>query len=528
MYNFYRWYPKGKIIFMAPTKPLVAQQIKACYDITGIPREHTEELTVFFATPQVVANDLVAQVCPAEEVRCMVVDEAHRAQGDFAYCQVVSTLRATSTNFRLLALSATPGTDIKAVQQVLANLHISKLKIATEDSPEIAQYTHHREVEIVTVAATPELNEARDRFQIVMGQYLQPLIQNNLVSGYNLGNLTMFQMKTHLDKLSRQPPSWMSATELSRMKNLCLVCISLCHAQELLQNYGLRSFLSNIQVVSGYLSRDDDLLKLIHELNEKLNGKPKKEGEKTGGRPTILYGHPKLQKLQQIVADHFYDYDDRQESTRAIIFCQYRDSVEEIKNMLKVLEPVVKPMSFVMRDFRSGDFNTLISTSVGEEGLDIGEVDLIVCMDANKSPIRLMQRMGRTGRLSPKVYKTVLVIPREAKEQDIRKVMRKASSLPDLLPAFLSPAEVAKWDGTVPEFNYLETTVNKSIFEWSSQDSLMQKPPGLDLYDFLEWQRSMQGSDESPHSKDSMALAALLQLADKMTLNNPELLTQTT
>jgi hypothetical protein len=41
------------------------------------------------------------------------------------------------------------------------------MKIATEDSPEVAQYTHHREVEIITVANTPELNEARDRFQTV-------------------------------------------------------------------------------------------------------------------------------------------------------------------------------------------------------------------------------------------------------------------------------------------------------------------------------------------------------------------------
>lgn len=36
MYNFYRWFPLGKIIFLAPTKPLVAQQIEACYKITGI------------------------------------------------------------------------------------------------------------------------------------------------------------------------------------------------------------------------------------------------------------------------------------------------------------------------------------------------------------------------------------------------------------------------------------------------------------------------------------------------------------
>ena len=45
MYNFYRWYPQGKVIFMAPTKPLVAQQIEACYNIMGIPQDHTAEMT---------------------------------------------------------------------------------------------------------------------------------------------------------------------------------------------------------------------------------------------------------------------------------------------------------------------------------------------------------------------------------------------------------------------------------------------------------------------------------------------------
>ena len=31
-----------------------------------------------------------------------------------------------------------------------------------------------------------------------------------------------------------------------------------------------------------------------------------------------------------------------------------------------------------------------MSTSIGEEGLDIGEVDLIVCYDAQKTPIRMV------------------------------------------------------------------------------------------------------------------------------------------
>ena len=52
----------------------------------------------------------------------------------------------------------------------------------------------------------------------------------------------------------------------------------------------------------------------------------------------------------------------------------------------------------VVKKFRDGGYNTLVSTCVGEEGLDIGEVDLIVCYDVSKSPIRLVQRMGRTGR----------------------------------------------------------------------------------------------------------------------------------
>ncbi len=45
MYNFYRWYPNSKIVFLAPTKPLVTQQIEACYNVMGIPQEHAAEMT---------------------------------------------------------------------------------------------------------------------------------------------------------------------------------------------------------------------------------------------------------------------------------------------------------------------------------------------------------------------------------------------------------------------------------------------------------------------------------------------------
>ena len=69
-----------------------------------------------------------------------------------------------------------------------------------------------------------------------------------------------------------------------------------------------------------------------------------------------------------------------------------------------------------MHRFRTGGYNTLVSTSVGEEGLDIGEVDLIICFDASNSPIRLVQRMGRTGR--KRTGKIVILIT-EGKEEQV-------------------------------------------------------------------------------------------------------------
>lgn len=45
---------------------------------------------VFFLTPQVINNDLARGVCPANDIKCIVIDEAHKAQGKHAYCQVYS------------------------------------------------------------------------------------------------------------------------------------------------------------------------------------------------------------------------------------------------------------------------------------------------------------------------------------------------------------------------------------------------------------------------------------------------------
>ena len=154
---------------------------------------------------------------------------------------------------------------------------------------------------------------------------------------------------------------------------------------------------------------------------------------------SLQVAHLKLAKLRECVVEHFQTFERTKtkanDQTRVIIFSEKRDSVREIQELLEQDQPLVKPMAFigqatitccwtyvtickeifrnkylyleginqklqkkVVNDFRAGGYNVLIATSIGEEGLDIGSVDLIVCFDALKSPIRLVQRMGRTGR----------------------------------------------------------------------------------------------------------------------------------
>ncbi|VFQ71599.1 unnamed protein product [Cuscuta campestris] len=104
-------------------------------------------------------------------------------------------------------------------------------------------------------------------------------------------------------------------------------------------------------------------------------------------------------------------------NSRVIIFSNFRGSVRDIMNALENIGPSVKATEFigqssgktlkgqsqkvqqaVLEKFRAGGYNVIVATSIGEEGLDIMEVDLVICFDSNLSPLRMTQRMGRTGR----------------------------------------------------------------------------------------------------------------------------------
>ena len=91
------------------------------------------------------------------QVKLLVVDEAHRAQGAYAYCLVVKELQNAQASFRLIALSATPGNDLQAVRLMLQNLVISRIELRNEESPDIVPYTFHRKIEKVVVPLGEEI-----------------------------------------------------------------------------------------------------------------------------------------------------------------------------------------------------------------------------------------------------------------------------------------------------------------------------------------------------------------------------------
>lgn len=86
--------------------------------MSGSREDIWKEKRVFFITPQILQNDLDKIPDLGLKIRCLVFDEAHKARGNHAYCEVIKKLMTTNKYFRVLALSATPGASITDVSEV--------------------------------------------------------------------------------------------------------------------------------------------------------------------------------------------------------------------------------------------------------------------------------------------------------------------------------------------------------------------------------------------------------------------------
>ena len=442
MLNWFRWTNDAQIVFVAPTKPLVSQQVEACFTIAGIPRSATTMLTgntppgiraeewqdkrVFFMTPQTIINDLKTGICDPKRIVLIVVDEAHRATGNYAYVEVVRFLRRFNTSFRVLALTATPGSSVESVQEVIDGLGISRVEIRTEESMDIRQYVHARKVNTIMFEESEEMIMVMDLFAEALQPVLSKLNGMNAYWSRDPRTLTAFGCMQARQRWMASDAGRNASHPIKGMVNTIFSLLaSLAHSIELLKFHGIGPFFHKVTEFRNDTASGEKSSKYRKQINESGPFQKMMSTVKAWVSNDDFIGHPKLEYLRSVVLNHFLDAGDGKgtaggvspASTRIMVFVHYRDSAEEVARVLKRNEPMIRPHVFVgqanskgsegmdqkkqldiIQKFKNGIYNTLVATSIGEEGLDIGQVDLIVCYDASASPIRMLQRMGRTGR----------------------------------------------------------------------------------------------------------------------------------
>uniref|UniRef100_A0A2N9HDI2 Helicase ATP-binding domain-containing protein n=1 Tax=Fagus sylvatica TaxID=28930 RepID=A0A2N9HDI2_FAGSY len=430
MYNYFRWFPDGKIVFAAPSRPLVMQQIEACHNIVGIPQEWTIDMTgqisptkragfwktkrVFFVTPQVLEKDIQSGTCLVKYLVCLVIDEAHRAMGNFSYCVAVRELMAVPVQLRILALTATPGSKQQTIQQVIDNLCISTLEYRNESDNDVSPYVHNRKIELIQVAMGQDAVEVNNK----LSEVVRPIVARLCAIGVlnrDYQTLSPCELLNLRDKFRQAPPSDLPHIKYNEVEGYFGVLITLSHIRKLLSSHGIRPAYEMLEEklqqgsFARFMSKNEDIRKSKLLMQQNLSH----------GAPS-----PKLSKMLEVLLDHFNvttinvvaETKDPQ-SSRVIIFSNFRGSVRDIMEALANIGDIVRATQFigqssgkslkgqsqkvqqaVLEKFRAGGFNVIVATSIGEEGLDIMEVDLVICFDANVSPLRMIQRMGRTGR----------------------------------------------------------------------------------------------------------------------------------
>lgn len=385
----------GGVLFLAPTKVLVTQHYEFLKSnlliddiavITGEdPANKRKKLwinSVICATPEVVKNDLDRELVSTTQFALIIFDEAHRTVGDYAYSGIAE--RFEDTNTRIMGMTATLPSEREKASELLRILKTSTIAQRTEESPDVKPYVQQTDTEWVNVELPPEMKQ------------MQQCIKLSIESHYReLGQLGV--------KLS----SSRSLSELLRARDFVLrqnrraakplfTSIRLLHALNILESHGVTSFLKFCERTRAKKGVGiKDLFENDTHFSEAV--RLAYEAQKNG------IEHSKITKLKEIISKL---------PGKVLIFTSYRDSVEVIHSRLsemgiptafligKAGETGLKQNKQVetVQRFREGEYKALVATRVGEEGLDISEVNTVIFFDNVPSSIRYVQRKGRTGR----------------------------------------------------------------------------------------------------------------------------------
>ncbi len=413
-------FPASKTLFLAPTRPLAEQHLayfkKHLPELfaelnlfTGkTPAEKRQELwekaDIIFSTPQCISNDLRNNLYNLEEVSLLIEDECHRCFQNYAYTYIAEKYKEQAKNQRILGLTASPGVDKKKIEQISKNLGIEAIELRTRESDDVKEYLQELEFEIIAIDFP---NEIREIVEIIKAMYQKKVeeLKNRKL---------LFEPPTKTNLLKLQGRIMASITNGVRNFNVlsgasaCAQAVKLSYLVELLETQTLASSINYMK--SMFAQAAENKSKAVKQIvkNKDFNQAYIRLNELIAKN----IEHPKLAKLKEIIESSIKE----NTKNKTIVFCQYRDTISKISKTLNEIEGVKsstfvgqakkegsglsqKEQQEIMNDFKEGNINVIVSSSIGEEGLDIPEVNSVIFYEPIPSAIRKIQRAGRTARL---------------------------------------------------------------------------------------------------------------------------------
>ena len=411
---------KGRVLFLAPTKPLVEQHASFLKRVlrdgdrvvmmTGeSPPEVRMELwdrgSIVVSTPQVIENDILSRRIDLADVSLIIFDEAHRAVGSYAYVYIAERYRREANSPLIMGITASPGSQSEKIAEICSNLGIEKIQTRTESDPDVALFVHEREIEWVKLTVPRELLAIRSS--------IEDLLQTRIDELNRLGdNPLRISLKSSKKELLGLQASLMSSARVSTNKStfaaisILAEILKLYHAVELAETQGPDALARYFQRLEGEaLSRSGS------KASRRIIQDPRFRRIMVA-LADLKAEHPKPAAARRILLEQIEANPD----SRIMVFTNYRDTATALLQFLKG-DPEIRAVRFVgqasrdhdqglsqkkqaeiLQKFRSGEFNVLIATSVGEEGIDIPATDMVLFYEPVPSEIRSIQRKGRTGR----------------------------------------------------------------------------------------------------------------------------------
>ncbi len=405
----------AKALVLAPTRPLVEQHRDVLQDrmptvrvasMTGetAPEKRVtvwEGGTVIVSTPQVIANDLDKGRYDLNDVGILVYDEAHRGVGSYSYVRVAEhyhPLRRLS-----MGITASPGSDSKRIMEVCENLRLFRIEVRTEDDPDVAPYVHRIEMKTLELDLPEDLMGIIAVLRKLLDKYIDELVQLRFLDDRSVATAKRLLAlgKTLQARAAHEKGSY----TVFRGLTVQAMAMKIIHAIGLAETQGTTSlsrFLDRLEEEKGQEKSSRATRELLanheYDLLREMLAATKTE-------------HPKVSRVMTLVSRQL----DSKPDSRVLVFTHYRDTCEMVADRLARIPSAKvgrligqaghdglkqKGQADVLRQFREGLVNVLVATSVGEEGLDVANTDMVLFYEPVPSEIRSIQRRGRTGRFS--------------------------------------------------------------------------------------------------------------------------------